>query len=56
MNFTKEDLEYLRSLGVDSIDILVGNTLKLSEKELFDKGFYLSVAKMSKKQLKKMKN
>ena len=48
MNFTKEDLEYLRSLGVDSIDILVGNMLKVNQKYLFDKNFYLSVAKISK--------
>ena len=47
MNFTKEDLEYLRSLGVDSIDILVGNMLKVNQKYLFDKNFYLSVAKIS---------
>ena len=48
MNFTKEDLEYLRSLGVDSIDILVGNMPKVNQKYLFDKNFYLSVAKISK--------
>ena len=51
MNFTSEDLEYLRSLGVKSIDILSDGMLKPSDKSLFDKEFYLSLAKLSKEEI-----
>ena len=51
MNFTSEDLEYLRSLEVKSIDILSDGMLKPSDKGLFDKEFYLSLAKLSKEEI-----
>lgn len=56
MNFTNEDLEYLRSIGIKSIDALMDAKPKLSDKELFDRDFYLSVAKMSEKEIKENEN